>query len=299
MDRTPDLSASIERTKSWYLENILGVAFPVLDHGFIRVIDYMGDDNAIDEAARVSYGAGTKRTSEAQGLINYLMAHDHTSPFEMCEIKFHLKLPIFVMRQLVRQRMASLNEYSGRYSVMKDEFYIPSLEQIRQQSTDNKQGRGEEVPRNQSGFVKVEMEVLNERAHTLYEFLISDDVNLAREIARISLPISIYTECYWKIDLHNLFKFLKARTDSHAQYEIRVYADIMETMIQQWVPIAYTAFVNHKKSAISFSGSEQKVLRIALASPSLLDPEIVPEYPGVSFTKREWRDFVAKVQTLL
>lgn len=224
--------------------------YKCLDHGFVRLVDWMGDDTSIVQAARVSYGKGTKSVSEDTALIRYLMRNMHTSPFEMVEFKFHVKLPIFVARQWIRHRTANVNEYSGRYSEMPDEFYLPQPDQIRSQSSTNKQGRSSEtIP--QANEIISRMQKTQQILHDEYsDFL---DMGLARELARINLPLSNYTEWYWKIDLHNLFHFLRLRLDSHAQYEIRVYADAIAKIIKQIVPIAYQAFEDYTLNAVRFS----------------------------------------------
>lgn len=224
-------------------EAILDKEFPVLDHGFIRLVDYMGGDARVVQAARVSYGAGTKTKRKDKGLINYLMRNRHTSPFEQVIFTFHVKLPIFVARQWIRHRTARLNEISGRYSVMKDEFYVPEPAAICKQSKDNKQGRDQEVPREmQEKFIalvrKQQRQIYNE-----YDEAIQDDI--ARELARINLPLSLYTEWYWQIDLHNLFHFLTLRMDAHAQWEIRQYANVMADIVSKTAPFCYEAFENH------------------------------------------------------
>jgi len=239
---------------------LLDKEFKVLDHGFIRLVDYMGTDESIVQAARVSYGKGTRKVSEDRGLIRYLMKNAHTSPFEMVEFKFHVKLPIFVARQWIRHRTASVNEYSGRYSVMKEEFYIPKQENIRFQAVDNKQGRSEEEipPQLQEEFLAFLKKSQDENFKGYNKFI---EAGLAREIARISLPLAIYTEWYWKIDLHNLFHFLKLRLDKHAQKEIREYAKIMAEMVKTVCPLAYEAFLDFRINTISFSGPELKILK--------------------------------------
>lgn len=217
----------------------------ILDHGFIRVVDVMGDDNSIVESARISYGHSTKTQQEDKGLIRYLMRNDHTSPFEMCEIKLHVKLPIFVSRQWIRHRTANVNEFSGRYSVMSDDFYLPELKNIGVQSKENKQGRD---LTNVNNFAKKQfLEILSKsstEALTLYKQLIK--INISKELARLILPVNFYTEMYWKIDLNNLLKFIKLRTDKNAQYEIRQYANAMLNIIKEWVPITYEAFKEYK-----------------------------------------------------
>lgn len=267
--------------------------FPVLDHGFVRLVDYMGDDSAIVQAARVSYGEGTKQVSEDRALIRYLMRQGHTSPFEMVEFKFHVKLPIFVARQWIRHRTASVNEYSGRYSVMKEEFYIPEAKDIRFQSTVNKQGRAEEeVPEE----LKQRFIDFLRKTHTVsyeeYQRLI--DEGLARELVRIGLPLSLYTEWYWKIDLRNLFHFLWLRLDPHAQLEIRQYAIVMAKIVKTVCPIAYEAFVDYSLDAVSFSGPELKVLSENLSDLPLTKEELVKR--GLS--KREADEFLEKLKKI-
>ena len=240
-------------------ENILDKQFPCIDKGFVRLVDYMGGDDAIVQAARVSYGAGTKSVNEDRGLIRYLMRHLHTTPFEMVELKFHVKLPIFVARQWIRHRTANVNEYSGRYSIMKDEFYIPSPDAIHFQSTKNKQGRDEnvedstrrEVPAATRKNIIEELIAEQSAAYNNYEQLL--ELNIARELVRINLPVSLYTEWYWKIDLHNLFHFLRLRIDAHAQYEIRVYAEAMAEITKCVAPLAYEAFEDYILHSEKFS----------------------------------------------
>ena len=292
-DRAIDKSTAITRTVVPALDEMLGWSLPVLDHGFIRVIDYMGDDDAIDQAARLSYGAGTKRTNEAKGLINYLMGHRHTSPFEMCEIKLHVKLPIFVMRQWVRHRMASLNEYSARYSVLSNEFYLPQLQDLQPQSLSNKQGREGEIDGATAVAVRDRLQAHSLMSYELYEWLISDEIDLARELARMSLPVNFYTEMYWKIDLHNLFHFLMLRADPHAQKEIRVYAELLEWIVGKWVPYAFDAYRVYRKGAITFSAHEALMIRAALAMPSLSGEE-KPVWAD-QLSMREWKAFVVKI----
>ena len=255
-------------------EALLEKEFKVLDHGFIRLIDYMGDDNAIVQAARVSYGAGTKKVSEDRGLIRYLMRHRHTSPFEMVEMKFHIKLPIFVARQWIRHRTANVNEYSGRYSVMKEEFYRPEPEDIRYQSTVNKQGRStEEVPDDLKNKLLDVLKKSQGESYQDYDYFV--EAGLARELARINLPLSLYTEWYWKIDLHNLFHFLALRMDPHAQYEIQQYAKIMGDMVKQIYPLSWEAFFDYRLTAQFFSGPELKVLKKNLDSVNYTLDELI------------------------
>ncbi len=270
---------------------LLDKEFKVLDHGFVRLIDYMGDDSAIVQAARVSYGDGTKKVSQDRGLIRYLMRHRHTSPFEMVEMKFHIKLPIFVARQWIRHRTANVNEYSGRYSVMKEEFYIPKPEDIRFQSTVNKQGRStEEVPDDlKNKLIDVLKKSQGDSYKNYMEFV---DEGLAREIARINLPLSMYTEWYWKIDLHNLFHFLSLRMDPHAQYEIQLYAKIMSDMVKQIYPLSWEAFVDYRLTAQFFSGPEMKVLKKHLESVSYT----MDELKDLDLPKGEATEFLAKLK---
>src|SRR5690349_11919873 len=253
------------------LEEILYEAFPVLDHGFVRVIDYMGDDGAVVQAARVSYGRGTTKVSEDAGLIRYLMRHWHSTPFEMCEIKYHVKLPIFVARQWIRHRTANVNEYSARYSILDREFYIPSPEHLAAQSAINRQGRGAVLGGDEAAQV---LDLLREDATRCYDhyaaMLNEDDAGapldptrqgLARELARMNLTLNTYTQWYWKTDLHNLFHFLSLRADAHAQYEIRVYAETMLRITEAWVPIACGAFRDYRLGAVTLSAQMVAVLQ--------------------------------------
>lgn len=275
------------------LEAILYDPFPVLDHGFVRVVDYMGNDAAIVQAARVSYGKGTKMVNEDKGLINYLMRHRHSTPFEMCEIKFHVKLPIFVARQWIRHRTANVNEYSARYSVMDKEFYIPNPAHLAAQSTTNRQGRDQVLEGDQAARV---LDLLRDdavRAYQHYEHMLNEDregnvldpslPGLARELARMNLPVNFYTQWYWKIDLHNLMHFLSLRADSHAQYEIRAYADVMLEILKQWLPITYEAFVDYRMGAASLSAKSLKVIK-ALLKGDVLDQG------SSGMSPREWRE---------
>lgn len=273
------------------VKNMVGTEFPCLDKGFVRLIDVMGDDDAIVQAARVSYGSGTKKVHLDRGLIRYLMRHLHTTPFEMVEFKFHIKLPIFVARQWIRHRTANVNEYSGRYSEMKDEFYVPAQDQIRAQSSTNKQGRAEEAfSSERADEIRTTMQSTQENLYGEYQSLLETD--LAREVARINLPVSNYTEWYWKIDLHNLFHFLNLRMDGHAQYEIRVYADIMAEITRAAVPMAYEAFEDYILNADRFSGKELKALKSFLNA--IPDDETTLEEFGLK--GREAREFIDKVK---
>ncbi len=242
-------------------EALLDQEIPVLDKGFVRLVDYMGSDQRIVQSARVSYGEGTKSFRQDRGLINYLMRHEHTSPFEQVVLTFHAKMPIFVARQWVRHRTARLNEISGRYSIMKDEFYLPDVDQMRGQSDDNKQARSEEVVPDAAAMI-AEMADDQRQIYAHYEGMI--ERGLAREIARGNLPLSLYTEWYWQCDLHNLFHFLALRLDSHAQYEIRVYAEAMAKCAKAVAPLAYEAFEEHRLHAVKFSKSELAALAAML-----------------------------------
>jgi len=280
------------------LEEILYRPIPVLDHGFIRVIDYMGDDSAVVQAARVSYGKGTRKVSEDRGLINYLLRHRHTTPFEMCEIKYHVKLPIFVARQWIRHRTANVNEYSARYSILDREFYLPAPDQLATQSASNRQGRGELLEGAEAARV---LDLLREdalRAYEHYEEMLNersdasridpDRSGLARELARMNLTLGFYTQWYWKTDLHNLLHFLALRADPHAQFEIRVYAEAMLDTVQRWVPLVYDAFTEHVLGGVHLSASAWKVIR------RMLDGEVVNEEQS-GLGKREWRELMARL----
>lgn len=273
------------RVISAELEKILCKTIPVLDHGFIRVVDYMGNDSSIVQAARVSYGAGTKQVNEDRGLINYLMRHGHTTPFEMCEIKLHIKLPIFVMRHWVRHRTANINEYSARYSVLSNEFYIPELSKIAGQSKTNKQGRADDqMSSEDKSEIAKTLSEFSEKAYEKYSHMLND-LGLTRELARTILPVNVYTEMYWKIDLHNLFHFLRLRADSHAQYEIQCYANAILDIVKLWVPFAYDAFINYRKNSVSVSKK-----CIDLNKKMLQGEKISQETSGLS--KGEWREFI-------
>lgn len=278
------------------LEALLYEPIPVLDRGFVRVIDYMGSDGAIVQAARVSYGKGTRRVSEDRGLINYLMRHRHSTPFEMCEIKFHVKLPIFVARQWIRHRTANVNEYSARYSILDREFYLPSPEHLAAQSSSNRQGRGDVLTGAEAAEVMHLLERDAMRAYDDYERMLNeredgtvidpDRQGLARELARMNLTLGYYTQWYWKIDLHNLLHFLSLRADPHAQYEIRAYADAMLGVVERWVPLAYEAFLQHRLHAVTFSANALAVLKRMLAGETVTESD-----SGLG--KREWRELMA------
>ncbi len=296
MPLTPEQLAEIEaarqtprqtlRAVSEGMEAHLYRAHPVLDHGFIRVIDYMGDDAAIVQAARVSYGAGTKHVQNDEGLIRYLMRHWHSTPFEMCEVKLHVKLPVFVARQWIRHRTANVNEYSARYSVLDREFYIPAPEQLAAQSVVNNQGRGEVLSGEEAARVLDLLKSDANRAYDHYEAMLSQDgqQGLARELARMNLPANIYTQWYWKVDLHNLFHFLRLRADPHAQYEIRVYAEAIAACVKDWVPLAYAAFEDYRMGGVTLSGKA-----IAVVKRMLTGETVTQETSGMS--KGEWREF--------
>ncbi|AQS47478.1 MULTISPECIES: FAD-dependent thymidylate synthase [Thioclava] len=299
MALTPEQQAEIDaqraetqmtaRAVSPGMEKRLYTAHEVLDHGVVRVIDYMGDDNAIVQAARVSYGRGTKTVNSDAGLIRYLMRHWHSTPFEMCEVKFHVKLPVFVARQWIRHRTANVNEYSARYSILDREFYIPEASQLAAQSSQNHQGRGQVLEGAEAARV---LDILRDdamRAYDHYEDMLTPDEDagkqgLARELARMNLPTNIYTQWYWKVDLHNLFHFLRLRADSHAQYEIRVYAETMCDIVRDWVPAAYSAFEDYRLGGVNLSGKAVELLKRRLAGE-----EITQETSGMS--KGEWREF--------
>lgn len=268
------------------MEAHLYVAHPVLDHGLVRVVDYMGDDAAICQAARVSYGTGTKSVQNDEGLIRYLMRHWHSTPFEMCEVKLHVKLPVFVARQWIRHRTANVNEYSGRYSILDREFYIPAPDQLAAQSSLNHQGRGEVLQGAEAARV---LDLLREdamRSYDSYEAMLSQDgqQGLARELARMNLPTNIYTQWYWKVDLHNLLNFLRLRADAHAQYEIRAYADVICDITRDWVPAAFGAFSDYRMNATSLSAQATEVLKRRLAGEAVTQE-------GSGMGAREWREF--------
>ena len=279
------------------LEKILYQPISVLDHGFVRVIDYMGDDSAIVQSARVSYGKGTKKISNDQGLIKYLMRHRHSTPFEMCEIKFHIKLPIFIARQWIRHRTANVNEYSARYSILDKEFYIPSIENIAAQSSVNNQGRGEVLSNEEASNVISILKADAEQTYANYESLLNESsegavldenkAGVARELARMNLTLNTYTQWYWKIDLNNLLHFLALRADDHAQYEIKVYADAMLDIVKKWVPITYSAFDDYRVGGTELSAKEVNFLRKLIKGES-------PSFEEEGISKREWSELQKK-----
>lgn len=288
-----DTLTPTRRTVSSGLEEILFHPLPVLNHGFIRVVDYMGDDAAVVQAARVSYGRGTRKASEDAQLINYLMRHAHSTPFEMAEIKLHVKLPIFVARQWIRHRTANVNEYSARYSILDREFYVPSPEHLAAQSTANRQGREQVLTGSEAAAV---LEILREdaeRAYAHYRQMLNSDEHgakldpardgLARELARMNLPVNFYTQWYWKIDLHNLMGFLRLRADQHAQYEIRAYAEVLLQVLQRWVPMTHAAFLEHRLHGAQLSCSALSVVRRMLAGDAV-------DQSNSGLSKREWHE---------
>jgi thymidylate synthase (FAD) len=290
------VTAPTRRATVAALEEILYEALPVLDHGFVRVIDYMGDDAAVVQAARVSYGKGTKRINEDRGLIRYLLRHRHTTPFEMCEIKYHVKLPIFVARQWIRHRTANVNEYSARYSILDNEFYVPAPEQLAAQSVSNRQGRGDVL---EGAEAKRVLDLLRddaESAYAHYEEMLNERLDgsrpdpdrsgLARELARMDLTLAFYTQWYWKIDLHNLLHFLSLRADAHAQYEIRVYAEAMLDTVARWVPFTYEAFQEYQLGGVHLSATG-----LAIVKRMLTGETVTQESSGLS--KREWMELMA------
>ena len=286
---------STKRVTSPELEKILYEAIPVLDHGFVRVVDYMGDDTSIVQSARVSYGKGTKKVSTDEGLIKYLMRHWHSTPFEMCEIKYHVKLPIFIARQWIRHRTANVNEYSARYSILDKEFYIPAKDQLSAQSTSNRQGRGDLITGDQADEV---LKILKEdatRTYSNYEKMLNErydgstidesKAGLARELARMNLTLNSYTQWYWKTDLLNLLNFLFLRADSHAQYEIRVYAEIMLDTVKKWVPITHAAFLDYRVGAVHVSAKGKIVIQ------KMINGEKI-NHETSNLSKREWNELM-------
>jgi thymidylate synthase (FAD) len=280
------------------LEEILYQPLAVLDHGFVRVIDYMGDDAAVVQAARVSYGRGTRKVREDAGLIRYLMRHRHTTPFEMCEIKYHVKLPIFVARQWIRHRTANVNEYSARYSVLDREFYVPAAEQLAAQSSENRQGRGRALRGEEAKRVQALLREDAERNYAHYVEMLNEDEQgrkldegregLARELARMNLTLNTYTQWYWKTDLHNLMNFLALRADAHAQYEIRVYAEAMLETLRRWVPLCCEAFEEYAMGGARLSRAGLRVVRRMLAGEKI-------EQADSGLSPREWRELMAQL----
>ena len=284
-----------KRVTSPELEKILYEAIPILDHGFIRVVDYMGDDSSIVQSARVSYGKGTKKVSTDAGLIKYLMRHRHSTPFEMCEIKYHVKLPIFVARQWIRHRTANVNEYSARYSILDKEFYLPSKENLAAQSTSNRQGRGTVINGKQADNILEMLKKDAEQTYNNYETMLNErydgsiidkkNQGLARELARMNLTLNTYTQWYWKTDLLNLLNFLSLRADSHAQYEIRAYADAMTETLKKWVPITFEAFMDYRVGAMELSAKGKAVIQKMIKGESC-------DFESSKLSKREWNELM-------
>ena len=263
------------------LEKRMFQPIPCLDHGFVRLIDYMGDDSAIVQAARVSYGKGTKMVRQDRGLLRYLIRHRHTTPLEMCELKIHVKLPMFVARQWIRHRTANVNEISARYSVLDKEFYLPDPKDMALQSISNRQGRGETLNAEQS---QIALELLKRDAlqsYDTYQKLLGEEFGLARELARMNLPVNWYTQWYWKVDLHNLLHFLSLRMDAHAQYEIRVFANAIGSLVEDWVPLVWEAFQDYRMGGMFLSKQEVELLKGALNGT-------MPEFAEAGLSKREW-----------
>jgi len=287
--------STTKRVTSPELEKILYEALPVLDHGFVRVVDYMGDDSSIVQAARVSYGKGTKKVSTDSGLIKYLMRHRHSTPFEMCEIKYHVKLPIFIARQWIRHRTANVNEYSARYSILDKEFYIPSKDHLAAQSTSNRQGRGELINGKHADDILNILKMDAEQTYKNYEFMLNErfdgttinenNKGLARELARMNLTLNTYTQWYWKTDLLNLLNFLSLRADNHAQYEIRSYADVMINTLKKWVPITFDAFMDYRVGGMELSAKGKSVIKKMIKGEKC-------DFDSSSLSKREWNELM-------
>lgn len=295
IDQLRAAAAPTRRAVAPELEEILYAALPVLDHGFVRVVDYMGDDAAVVQAARVSYGRGTKKISEDRGLINYLMRHRHTTPFEMCEIKYHVKLPIFVARQWIRHRTANVNEYSARYSILDREFYIPRPEHLAAQSKVNRQGRDAVLAGKEAERV---FDLLRKDSELVYEHYMEmlnegedgaaldpERSGLARELARMNLSLNFYTQWYWKTDLHNLMGFLSLRADAHAQYEIRAYADVMIDTLKRWTPACHEAFMEYRMGGAHLSEKGLAAVKRMLAGENV-------DAKSSGLSAREWRELM-------
>ena len=286
---------STKRVTAPELEKILYEAVPVLDHGFVRVIDYMGDDSSIVQSARVSYGKGTKKVSTDSGLIKYLMRHRHSTPFEMCEIKYHVKLPIFIARQWIRHRTANVNEYSARYSILDKEFYMPSKDHLAAQSTSNRQGRGNLINGKQADDILNILKKDAEQTYDNYELMLNEKFDgttinaknkgLARELARMNLTLNTYTQWYWKTDLLNLLNFLSLRADDHAQYEIRAYADVMIDTLKRWVPITFESFMDYRIGGMELSSKGKSVISKMIKGESC-------DFENSKLSKREWNELM-------
>ena len=284
-----------KRVTSPELEKVLYEAIPVLDHGFVRVVDYMGDDSSIVQSARVSYGKGTKKVSTDSGLIKYLMRHRHSTPFEMCEIKYHVKLPIFIARQWIRHRTANVNEYSARYSILDKEFYMPTKDHLAAQSTSNRQGRGDLINGKQADEILNILKKDAEQTYDNYELMLNErfdgtiinesNKGLARELARMNLTLNTYTQWYWKTDLLNLLNFLSLRADGHAQYEIRAYADVMIDTLKKWVPITFDAFMDYRVGSLELSAKGKSVIQKMIKGEKC-------DFDSSSLSKREWNELM-------
>jgi len=284
-----------KRVTSPELEEILYEVVPVLDHGFVRVVDYMGDDTSIVQSARVSYGKGTKKVSTDSGLIKYLMRHRHSTPFEMCEIKYHVKLPIFVARQWIRHRTANVNEYSARYSILDKEFYLPTKENLAAQSKNNRQGRGDLINDKQADDILKILKEDAEKNYNDYETMLNERYDgtiinenqkgLARELARMNLTLNTYTQWYWKTDLLNLLNFLSLRADDHSQYEIRAYADVMIDSLKRWVPITYEAFMDYRIGGMELSSKGKSVISKMIKGEKC-------DFENSKLSKREWNELM-------
>ena len=274
------------------LEKVLYQPFKVLDKGFIRIVDYMGNDSSIVQAARVSYGKGTKKKSLDEGLIRYLLRHKHTTPFEMCEIKLHVKLPIFIARQWIRHRTANVNEYSARYSILEDEFYIPKIANLAEQSSSNKQGRGKKINEDLAAKIIKILKDDSTRCYNNYLWMLNENNtqgydetrdSLSRELARINLTLNTYTEWYWKIDLHNFMHFLSLRADHHSQFEIRAYADVLIKILKKWVPITYKAFCSYMLNSAELSQEALQVIKELIKGKKV-------NKDSTGLTNREWEE---------
>ena len=274
------------------LEKVLYQPFKVLDKGFIRIVDYMGNDSSIVQAARVSYGKGTKKKSLDEGLIRYLLRHKHTTPFEMCEIKLHVKLPIFIARQWIRHRTANVNEYSARYSILEDEFYIPKIANLAEQSFSNKQGRGKKINENLAAKIIKILKDDSTRCYNNYLWMLNENNtqgydetrdSLSRELARINLTLNTYTEWYWKIDLHNFMHFLSLRADHHSQFEIRAYADVLIKILKKWVPLTYKAFCSYMLNSAELSQEALQVIKELIKGKKV-------NKNSTGLTNREWEE---------
>ena len=284
-----------KRVTSPELEEILYEVVPVLDHGFVRVVDYMGDDTSIVQSARVSYGKGTKKVSTDSGLIKYLMRHRHSTPFEMCEIKYHVKLPIFVARQWIRHRTANVNEYSARYSILDKEFYLPTKKNLAAQSKNNRQGRGDLINDKQADDILKILKEDAEKNYNDYETMLNERYDgtiinenqkgLARELARMNLTLNTYTQWYWKTDLLNLLNFLSLRADDHSQYEIRAYADVMIDSLKRWVPITYEAFMDYRIGGMELSSKGKSVISKMIKGENC-------NFENSKLSKREWNELM-------